>query len=106
MDQHNFENKSDIDTIKHLLEVEKNASALIDDAKIEAEKRIADAHLKYNSEYKSKYEAVASTLELEYQKNLETITEKYKSEIEEYKKSLENKPQNETAFNALLEKYL
>jgi len=101
-----FNNNSEIDAIKHLLEVEKNASTLIDYAKIEADKRIAEARSKYNSEYKSKYDKIAAELEAAYQKNLESITEKYKSEIEDYKKSLENKPQNEDSFNAFLAKNL
>lgn len=96
----------ELDAIKHLLEVEKNASALINDAKIEADKRLADARLKYNSEYKTKYDAIASELEAEYQNKLKEITSKYKSEIEEYKKSLEDKTQNDEAFTALLNKYL
>ena len=96
----------ELDAIKHLLEIEKNASILIDDAKVEADKRLADARSKYNTQYKSKYDEIASVLESDYQKKLEEITTKYKSEINEYKKSLENRPQDEGAFNALLEKYL
>lgn len=96
----------ELDAIKHLLEIEKTASVLIDDAKIEADKRLSEARSKYNTQYKSKYDEIASVLEVDYQKKLEEITTKYKSEINEYKKSLENKPQNEEAFNALLEKYL
>lgn len=96
----------ELDAIKHLLEIEKTASVLIDDAKIEADKRLSEARSKYNTQYKSKYDEIASVLEADYQKKLEEITTKYKSEINEYKKSLENKPQNEEAFNALLEKYL
>ena len=100
------EQNLELDAIKHLLEVEKNASVLIGDAKIEADKRLADARLKYNSEYKEKYDVIASELESDYQNKLKEITSKYKSEIEEYRKSLENKPQNDEAFNALLDKYL
>lgn len=96
----------ELDTIKHLLEVEKNASALIEDAKIEADKRLAEARSKYNSEYKSKYDILASELESVYQNKLKETAEKYKSEVESYKKSLQERPQNEKAFNALLEKYL
>ena len=42
----------EIDAINHLLEVEKNASALINDAAQEADRRLSDAHAKYNAEYK------------------------------------------------------
>ena len=44
------ENTSEIDAINHLLEVEKNAAALISDAAEEADRRLAQARAKYNAE--------------------------------------------------------
>lgn len=96
----------EMNAINHLLEVEKNASALINEAKIEAEKRVAEVRSKYNSDYKSKYEVIASEMEAAYQTKLEAVSAKYKQEIEDFKKSLTEKNQNEEAFNDLLEKYL
>ena len=96
----------EIDAINHLLEVEKNASALINDAAQEADRRLSDAHAKYNAEYKLRYDEVASRLESEYQENHNLVAEKYQKEIDSYKESLAAKSQNYEAFSSLLDKLL
>ena len=53
------ENTSEIDAINHLLEVEKNASALINDAAQEVDRRLSDARAKYNAEYNLKLKRFA-----------------------------------------------
>ncbi|BDC92890.1 hypothetical protein [Treponema bryantii] len=100
------ENNTEIDAINHLLEVEKNASMLINDAAMEAERRLSQARAKYNSEYKARYDEVASKLESEYQNNHKQIEDKYNKDIETYKESLAAKPQNSEAFSSLLDKLI
>jgi vacuolar-type H+-ATPase subunit H len=100
------ENTSEIDAINHLLEVEKNASALINDAAQEVDRRLSDARAKYNAEYKSRYDEIAAKLEAEYQENHQKVAEKYQKEIEDYKESLTAKPQNSEAFSSLLDKLI
>jgi len=100
------ETNVELDAINHLLEIEKQASGLISDAQIEADKRLAEARAKYNSEYKTKYETVASDLEKKYQKDYDEVTKKYAEEIESYKKSLEEKNKNKEAFTQVIEKLL
>ena len=97
---------TEIDAINHLLEVEKNASTLINDAAMEAERRLSQARAKYNSEYKARYDEVASKLESEYQNNHKQIEDKYNKDIETYKESLAAKPQNSEAFSSLLDKLI
>ena len=100
------ENTMEIDAINHLLEVEKNASALINDAAQEVDRRLSQARAKYNSDYKARYDELASTLEAEYQDAHQKIAEKYQNEIETYKQSLEAKAQNTEAFSSLLDKLI
>ena len=100
------ENTMEIDAINHLLEVEKNASALINDAAEEVDRRLSEARAKYNSEYKARYDETAASLEAEYQTNHNSIAEKYQNEIETYKQSLEAKAQNTEAFSSLLDKLI
>jgi vacuolar-type H+-ATPase subunit H len=97
---------TEIDAINHLLEVEKSASALINDAAQEADRRLSEARSKYNSEYKSRYDEVAARLEVEYQNNHQQIAEKYQKEIESYKESLAAKSQNYEAFSSLLDRLI
>lgn len=100
------ENNSEIDAINHLLEVEKNASTLINDAATEAERRLSQARAKYNSDYKTRYDEIAAKLEAEYQNNHQQIADKYQKDIDSYKESLAAKPQNSEAFSSLLDKLI
>ena len=100
------ETSAEIDAINHLLEVEKNASALINDAAMEAERRLSQARSKYNTEYKNGYDKIASELEAQYNQNQKTIEQKYNDELEAYKATLAAKLQNYDAFASLLEKLL
>ena len=100
------ETTMEIDAINHLLEVEKNASALINDAAQEVDCRLSEARVKYNSEYKARYDQIAASLEAEYQTNHNSIAEKYQKEIDSYKESLEAKAQDYEAFSSLLDKLI
>ncbi len=100
------ETTMEIDAINHLLEVEKNASALINDAAQEVDHRLSEARVKYNSEYKARYDQIAASLEAEYQTNHNSIAEKYQKEIDSYKESLAAKAQNYEAFSSLLDKLI
>ena len=100
------ETTMEIDAINHLLEVEKNDSALINDAAQEVDRRLSEAHSKYTAQYKQRYDEVAARLEAEYQQNHNTVAEKYQKEIDSYKESLEAKAQNYEAFSSLLDKLI
>lgn len=97
------ENNSEIDVLTHLMEIEKKASGLVSDAQVEADKRHVETQLKYNTEYKTKYEKLTNTLENNYQQSLEKIKAKYMKEVEDYKNSLNEKTQNKKAFTSLVE---
>ena len=98
------ENSSELDAINHLLEIERDAAVLIDDAKIEADKRIANAKNQYNAQYKSKYEDIVKELESKYNTSIDEISDKYKKEIDAYKNELKEKKQDEGNFSSLLDK--
>lgn len=97
------ETTAEIDAINHLLEVEKNASTLINDAAQEADRRLSAARAKYSSEYKERYEKAAGELETKYLENQKSIEKKYNDELEAYKQSLASKSQNFEAFSKLLD---
>lgn len=96
----------ELEIINHLLEVEKNASVLIDDAKIEADKRTSEAKAKYNQEYKAKFEVLAAEKDKNYHDKIQELTAAHAAEMEEYKKSVESRPQDTEGFKKLLEKLL
>ena len=92
--------------ICHLIEVEKNASAMIEEASIEADKRVSSARAKANTEYKEKYDLEIQKLEENYKQKITEISENHKKELEDYKSSLESKPQDSKSFSTTLEKLL
>ena len=96
----------ELDAINHLLEIEKNASILVNDAHIESDKRISQARLQFSTKYKESLEKITEELESEYKDKLESISKKYADEFTEYKSSLEKKVQNKENFSELLEKLL
>jgi vacuolar-type H+-ATPase subunit H len=99
----NMEN-NELEIINHLLEVEKGASSLIDEAQLEAEKTILDAKTKYNKEYKEKYDSIVTLLEEDYKKELQKADEKHQKEMDDYKKELESKEIKTKEFNDFLDK--
>lgn len=101
-----MESNSELDIINHLLEVEKDASGLISEAREEADKRVADAKAKYNLEYKKRYDQIVVELEKEYQSEMESARTAHDNAIIAYKSELESTEKNSKAFNALLDKLL
>lgn len=93
-----------LDTIYHLLEVEKNASVMISDATVEAEKRLSAAHSQYDILYKEKFEQIITQLEKSYDENLEKAKLEYTNKIESYKQQLSAQKINEDEFKNLLDR--
>ena len=100
------EMNQELAAIQHLLEIEKQASSLIDSAKIDADQYISKAHAEYNAAYKEKVELLSKELDADFQKKHDEILQKYKDEVEAYKSSYASKPQNKEAFFDLLNKLL
>jgi len=100
------DSKEEINVIAHLLQVEKNASLLIDDALKEAEEKLAKARSQANLSFKEKYEQCVNELENQYNQKLVNIQSEHDKLFEDYKESLENKSKNNADFNRLLESLL
>lgn len=96
----------ELDEINRLLEVEKQASALIENAMTESDKIISDAHAKFNEQFKSQTEKLTEKLTQEYNDKLEEIKLNHQKEIEAFKLALEKKEINQSNFDSLLTKLL
>lgn len=99
--------KSDeLELINHLLEVEKNASILIDDAMKEADAKKVEATAIYNDQFKSKYDAAMAEKKAAYEAKIQEIKNIHEEEFQNFKKQIEERPVNKDGFNNLLEKLL
>lgn len=96
----------ELDEINRLLEVEKQAALLIEQAMTDADKKISEARSQFNEQFKSQSEKITQQLTEEYNNSIENIKQKHQKEIEAFKVSLEEKTLNQNDFNSLLNKYL
>lgn len=96
----------EMDVMQHLLQVEKEADAIVEQAKKEADKRIIDAQVDFSAKYKHELESSLKSLQTDFIKQSDSLKKNPESVLGEYKKQLENKAQNKKEFVALLEKYL
>lgn len=90
----------------HLIQVEKDASCLIDEALKDAETKLSQSRSDYNQKYKEKYEAIVTELEERFREKTAELKNEHEKCIQEFKDSLINKNQDKQAFNSLLNKYL
>ena len=97
---------SEINVITHLLQVENDASSLVNESQAEADKRIAFARSQADSKYKTEYEQIIAKRDSEYNEKIKSIKELHKKTLQDYKTSIEQIPQNIEAFNLFLKKVL
>ena len=100
------ETNKEMDAIYHLLEIEKKASSIVNEALKKREDKLAEVHSEYNRLYNEKYAQVVKKLEEKYQVELQKKADEYAEDIEKYRQELEEKPQNDQEFFALLDKLL
>ena len=92
--------------IGHLLKIEKEAAALVNDAQAEADRRIAESEKHNRDEFDKIYHLHAEKLENEYVKNKEKLKEEYKKEIEAYRNELYAIDINIDGFSAIINNLL
>ena len=95
--------QEEINVIKHLLAVEKDAAVLIDDAVKEADSRTAEAKNKANSLFKQKYDECAASLQHDFEQTVEQKKSEHSKDINQFKSDLEKRSRNYKAFNKVLD---
>ena len=96
----------DTDVFDHLLEVEAQALALIDEAQADADLQVSEAEKQNQIKSDERYHKEAETLEEEYNKELSQIKEEYTRQLNEYKKRLEGMTIKGEQFFLLLDRFL
>ncbi|MBQ3670538.1 MAG: hypothetical protein II921_03550 [Treponema sp.] len=98
--------EQEIDTIKHLIEIEKSAALLITEAQTEADKKIALAKSKADANFKEQAAKIVSEKEAAYEARIKEAAAKYNNLLSEYKTKIENSLKSIDFFNNIAEKYL
>jgi vacuolar-type H+-ATPase subunit H len=94
------------DVLGHLLQIEAEAAALMDDAQAEADKRIAEAEKHNRLNYDETFSREAGALDEEYRRETAAVREDYQKQLNAYHEHLSAMQVNEIAFFRLLEDLL
>lgn len=94
------------DVIGHLLDVERNATAILTQAGEDAEKRIAAARAQADQRFKAEYDALIARLEKHYAEQTTAATDSYTVAVSAYKEKISAAAKDVPAFNALLDALL
>jgi regulator of protease activity HflC (stomatin/prohibitin superfamily) len=94
------------DVLRHLLAVEAEASALVDDAQAEADRRVTEGEKQNRLLYDEQYGRETARLEAQYGENIERVKADYKKQLDSYRESLDAMPVNTEAFIRAVESFL
>ncbi|MDR3324542.1 MAG: hypothetical protein LBS82_00950 [Spirochaetaceae bacterium] len=88
-------------TLNHLLELEKNAAKIVEDAKTESNGRINESEAACRAAYESEYAKEYGSLEDDYNGRVAALDGAYQQKLDDYQDSLKNIALDEAAFFAL-----
>ena len=96
----------DHDILQHLLGLETDAAALVNDAQAEADRRVSEGEKLNRSRYDENYTREVEALELSYVQKIAAVREGYRQQLEDYRNDLQAIPLNPEAFFPLAEVFL
>ena len=85
-------------TLNHLIEVEKNAAKIVEDAQKDAAARIAENERTLRLNYDALWSKEFAALEAAYKSDLENINSAYLKELDVRRAALNNSSANKKAF--------
>jgi vacuolar-type H+-ATPase subunit H len=96
-----MELEKDKDVLQHLLRLETEASALVDDAQAEADRRVSEGEKQNRANHDETYGAELARMEASYAGEIAAVREDYDKQLEAYRDSLKAMPADRAAFSAL-----
>jgi vacuolar-type H+-ATPase subunit H len=94
------------DVLRHLLELEAEASTLVNDAQAEADRRLAEGENQNRRLYDEQYNRETGRLEARYGEKIAGVKEEYKKQLDFYRTGLDSLPVNTEAFVRVVEGFL
>jgi len=92
------------EVLGHLLKIESEASALVNDAQAEADRRVLEAEKQNHAAFDERYHRENERLESEYNAFREKVQGQYQAELDAYKEKISSIEVNVNRFSALLDK--
>ena len=96
----------DHEVLQHLLNLENEAAALVNDAQAEADRRVAEWEKENRARYDEVYSAEVAALEASYSQEISRIKEDYRKQVASYLEGLKSASLDTAAFSSLAEKIL
>ena len=95
---------NDEEILDHLLKIESEASALVNDAQAEADRRVLEAEKQNHAASEERYRQENERLENEFQALKEKTRQQYQSELEAYIQTISSIPVDVNRFSVLLDR--
>ncbi|MDR2158685.1 MAG: hypothetical protein LBP23_01315 [Treponema sp.] len=97
---------ADRNLLRHLLDLETQAAALVEDAQAEADRRVAESEKLSRARYDEAYAAEVAALEAAYTAEITAVKADYRRQLDAYREGLKAMPVDRGAFSALAERFL
>lgn len=91
------------EVLDHLLKIEQEAAALVNDAQAEADNRITEAEKQNRAAYDKRFREENERLEKGFLQSKELARQQYNKELETYKEKISSVNVNNDRFSALLD---
>jgi vacuolar-type H+-ATPase subunit H len=97
---------TDQDVIRHLLEIEEQASGIVKDAETEAGRRVREADRDARTKFEADRAENLAALEADFGRETSLLRETYRHQMDAYRAELDTITPNRQAFSALAAEYL
>jgi len=97
---------NDKNVLQHLLDLEKQTSALVDEAQAEADRKLSEGEKLSRAKSDEAYAREFSALEEKYKKDLNDVKTNYRQQLDNYRESIEAQTLNRGAFSRLAQEFL
>lgn len=98
--------EQEVNAINHLLEIEQNAKAMTDSAKVTADKKISAAKVEADAAFKAQFDKIVMQNESEYQEKTKAALDEKEKQVKDYKEKISAVPVDNDSFNKFLDKVL
>lgn len=94
---------ADRDVLSHLLEIEANASTLVDEARSEGQRRVDAAEKSGQEAYRTRMEALRAQLGSEFAAASAAVDAEYRESLDSYRAEVEAQVPDEASFRDAVE---
>ena len=93
-------------TLEHLLKIETEAAALVNDAQEEADKRLRENDERNRIQYETQYKTHIQLLKTCFDNERDVVKKQYQKELDNYRTEISNINTDNHKFSILMEKYI